>query len=334
MKSKIIIGCDISKNKLDFFCGYTQEYFTLSNNQPGLIKLLQWLKQHAFDLNEIYFSMEHTGYYGFRLAEFLFEHSIKYFMIPALQIKRSMGITRGKSDKIDARRIYDYTTEKFEKLNPTKPTDEGLKQLKRLSTHRALMVNQRASLLTTYREQQQTLGLAKNDFILIQLNKQIKLYDKLIKETETKIEAVVEKTNELSKSKQLLESIIGVGKVISISMIIATENFTRFTNWRKFASYCSCAPFPNESGTKVRPARISKLGNKKIKSYLSQGALSAIQHDAELRQYYQRKLADGKDEGKVLNVIKCKLLARMFSVINRGCPFQKDYNNNLVVSTS
>ena len=71
---------------------------------------------------------------------------------------------------------------------------------------------------------------------------------------------------------------------------------------------------------------MSHFADKKMKSLLHLSVLTAIKHDKELEQYYGRKKAEGKHSLVVINAIKCKLLARIFSVINRKTPFVKTMN--------
>ena len=66
-------------------------------------------------------------------------------------------------------------------------------------------------------------------------------------------------------------------------------------------------------------------GNKKLKSLLANGANSAINHNPELREYYQNKVASGKPEMSVLNAVKAKMVARVFAVIKRGTQYENEY---------
>jgi hypothetical protein len=82
------------------------------------------------------------------------------------------------------------------------------------------------------------------------------------------------------------------------------------------------APFAYSSGTSIRgKTRVSPLADMKLKSLLNMCALVAIRRDKELRGYYERKLAEGKPKMLVINNVRCKLLARIFAVINRNSPF-------------
>ena len=67
------------------------------------------------------------------------------------------------------------------------------------------------------------------------------------------------------------------------------------------------------------------MANKKIKCYLHMASLAAIKHDAGLKQYYERKVAEGKNKMSVLNAVKCKLLARVVSCVNNNRMYVDNY---------
>ena len=50
-------------------------------------------------------------------------------------------------------------------------------------------------------------------------------------------------------------------------------------------------------------------------------ALVAVRYDKELKDYYERKVAEGKPKMLVINNVRGKLLARTFAVTNRKTPF-------------
>ncbi|MBN2173083.1 MAG: hypothetical protein JW731_03060 [Bacteroidales bacterium] len=62
-----------------------------------------------------------------------------------------------------------------------------------------------------------------------------------------------------------------------------------------------------------------------MKSLLNMCALNAKKHDKEIALYYERKVKDGKNPMSVMNAIRCKVLSRVFAVINRGSPFINTY---------
>jgi len=155
-----------------------------------------------------------------------------------------------------------------------------------------------------------------------------------ITKVEAEINDIMSNNKEIKINYDLILSITGVGPIIALDTIISTNNFTLFKNWRQYASYCGCAPFENSSGTKTTNKRISRLASKQLKGNLTSGARAAVIHDQEMVIYLERKLAEGKSKKSIINVIRCKLISRMFSVTRNKMPFQKNYTHSLVIKTT
>ena len=144
MTKSYIIGVDISKEKLDVHCYSHYESLLIRNDLSGFNKLLKWLgKEITADFSALIIVMEYTGVYSYRLERFLYEHNIDYVKRPALDIKRSAGIKRGKTDKADARMISRYGWQRKEELVPMKPISESQRNLQQLMAHRDKLVTQR-----------------------------------------------------------------------------------------------------------------------------------------------------------------------------------------------
>ena len=63
------------------------------------------------------------------------------------------------------------------------------------------------------------------------------------------------------------------------------------------------------------------MANKHIKSLFNMAAFSAIQADSELKAYYQRRIEAGKSKMSTINIVRNKLIHRVFAVIKRGTPY-------------
>ena len=108
----------------------------------------------------------------------------------------------------------------------------------------------------------------------------------------------------------------------AIYLLIATKGFDVFDNWRQLASYAGVAPFPCQSGTSIHGrTKVHPLADKKLKSLLNTCTVCAVRHNRELKTYYERKVSEGKAKILVINNVRCKLLVRVFAVINRKTPF-------------
>src|SRR6478609_1046774 len=98
MKCKLVIGIDVSKRTLDTHIKPAGKTLQITNDLAGFRMLHKQIGTHP----EALVIMEHTGHYSRKLERFLHKHGIAFCKIPALEIKRSIGVVRGKNDKVDA----------------------------------------------------------------------------------------------------------------------------------------------------------------------------------------------------------------------------------------
>ena len=145
---------------------------------------------------------------------------------------------------------------------------------------------------------------------------------KQIDKVDKKLNAIINDNEVLKNLFTLITSVKGVGAQTAMHLIAYTEAFTKFITWRKFASYCGVAPFPNISGTSIRgKTKVSNLANKKIKSLLDLCAKNAIQYNPEMSIFYKRRVEIGKNKMSTINIIRNKLLSRIFAVVDRKIPY-------------
>jgi len=139
---------------------------------------------------------------------------------------------------------------------------------------------------------------------------------------ERSLKAILKSDTRLWTTYKLVTGIKGIGLIVASYMIVYTHNFTRFDTWRKFACFSGIAPFDHESGTSVKgKTKVSPIANKRLKTMLHLSAICAIHTDTELKEYYHRRLAEGKPKMSVINIIRNKLVSRAFAVVKRGTPF-------------
>ncbi|RYE40450.1 MAG: IS110 family transposase, partial [Sphingobacteriales bacterium] len=124
---------------------------------------------------------------------------------------------------------------------------------------------------------------------------------------------------------QWLTSVEGVGKVLALEMILATNEFISFTSPKKFACHCGVAPFKYVSGTSLNSkARVSKKANARMKRLLHMAAIASVRiKQGELKAYYERRVKEGKNKMSVLNVIRNKIIRRAFACVREQRAYQK-----------
>ena len=89
-------------------------------------------KKFRFSPHQLIVCLEHTGIYGLPCFALFNKNRIKVCVEPALQIKQSQGMTRGKSDKVDARRIAQYAYKNRHELRFWRPQRAYIQKLKAL----------------------------------------------------------------------------------------------------------------------------------------------------------------------------------------------------------
>ena len=326
MKVQHIIGADLSKRSIDLVYHLSKTHIKIDNSTGGFNDLMRWLQKLNIDISETMIVMEHTGLYSYCFESFLHQYQIAFCKVNALEIKRSIGMVRGKTDKLDAARVAEYGYEKKNKLIANGPLNKDLKRLQMLHSTYRRFVRHRAALINALKEYRY-IGIAEKDLIIQTQRQLIKNFDKQIQKLRSEIETIINQQPALHQNFLLLQSIKGVGKVLALTVIIKTHNFTRFINPRKFACFCGTAPFDHSSGTSIRKkTRVSHLADKEMKTLLDLSAKSAIQYDKELKEYYSKRTQNGKSKMSTINVVRNKILYRMFAVIKRQTPFIENYS--------
>jgi transposase len=325
MQNQIIIGIDISAATLDICISAKDQKSVVIKNEVADIRKFF----NAYPFENLIVGMENTGRYNWALYEVLKDLHHRVYIISPLHLKKSLGLVRGKSDKIDAVRIAAFTAKNHTELSQWKPSSPAIQKLKILLTERNARVKSKRQLLKQQYDytKMKHLGLDK---ALRELNQQqLMLIDRQILLIEHEIEQLIKVDEQMNKHAKLMRSVPGVGKVLCWMMLAKTENFTTLMEPRKMACYSGVVPFANQSGTSIRgKQRVSSYADKTIKTVLHLAAMSAIRLKNDLKEYYLRKIAEGKNKMSVLNAVRNKIVHRIFAVIKNQLPYQ----THLVIS--
>jgi transposase len=324
MKITAIMGMDVSKKTLDCHLFVGQKSLPpVSNDSKGFKVIQRWLKKELKTTEGLLVVMEYTGIYTYGIERFLHQQQIKFVKRAALDVKRSVGMVRGKSDKVDARFISKYGWMRKDELQPMSPLTDTQLELQQLMSHRDKLVSDKASYQAKLKELVSQMGEKVNEKMVASMTYVMEVLAQEIKETEASIKELISEDQSLQTNYQLASSVTGIGFATAVHLLIVTENFTRFSDVRKLICYCGVAPFEHSSGTSIRgKVRVSHLANKKIKSLLTLAAMSAIQHDPELKLKYEQKVKEGKPKMSVVNIIRAKLIERVFAVIKKQKPYE------------
>ena len=74
---------------------------------------------------------------------------------------------------------------------------------------------------------------------------------------------------------------------------------------------------------------MSHRANKKLKQLYHMAALSVVRSEGVMKEYFERKVAEGKNKMTVINAIRAKLIATIFALIRDNRKYEKIYTTNL-----
>ncbi|WKN31674.1 IS110 family transposase [Porifericola rhodea] len=333
MQFSFYVGIDVSKNSLDLAVRDQQNvlfHISVENNETGVMQFETQCQNEGIDLTKSLLCCEHTGIYSQVLLTFATQRDIPFWLESSMRIKRSMGLQRGKSDKVDALRIAEYGYRHADQAVIWQPERGVLTHLKQLVALRKRFITTKHALNVPVKEAApfQDKKLQRE---LQKLNqKPVEALDKQINEVEKKIRILIKEDDTLAHLFEIVTSVDGVGEVVFWEMVTSTNEFKFFRCPRKFACYSGVAPFEHSSGISIRgKMRVSHLANKQMKKLLHMAAMSAVAAEGELADYYQRKVAQGKAKMAVLNAVRNKIIHRVFACVRDNRKYKKNYAHAL-----
>ena len=327
-KEVIVIGCDISKGKIDTAAILKENNNLLlekeySNNIKGYINIIN---KYSSLSNNLHFVMESTGNYHIKFISYLESRSVKFSVVNPLTIKRysQMKMLRLKTDKVDARTIAYYGVE--QNLSEYKPLSAQQKEIKSLRTVLSNLTKQRTMNKNLLHSQ----GLLDHD------NREtLKSIRVVIKSLNNQIEKLEEKITKLikehySSTYKSMISITGVGAKTSSGIIAYLGDLSNFDSYKQIASYVGITPSIKESGRSLKKTSgITKQGNSTLRTLLYLSALSASKYNNACKELYKRLLAKGKKKKTALIAVANKLVKQIFVIVKTNSIFINNYNINL-----
>lgn len=316
---KIVIGIDVSKDKLDYSIyngsSYSNGYI---ENEIRTIKLFLGKQKTHKDLHVI---MEATGTYHLKLVSCLQGKRINFSVVNPLIIKRYSGskMLRAKTDSVDARLISIYGYEQ----NPPLFRPRSKHQVKLISLLKAIedLVQNKNSI----ENRLEALFQSPDDVRIIE-----NTFKQVIRILEQKITKLEQEALEIATTcykdafRRLL-SIKSVGEKTALVILAFFGCFEEFESSKQVVSYIGSNPAPHESGRSVLGrGRISKKGNAYLRKQLFMTSLSAIQHNRACKELYHRLRANGKEHKVARIATMNKLVRQIFAVMK----YQREYDPN------
>ena len=324
----VYIGIDISKAKFDISwlrdpVNNKIKTKVFKNDKQDMKKLEAWLiKNTTAKPQDILITLEPTGIYHEYLAYFLHECGFKVFLAnpgKAKSYAKSVGLIH-KTDKTDATMLAQYGlamvhSKKVELWQPEAPEARHLKGLLR-------------RLEALEKDQQRELNRLEacqhtdtSERVLKSIHDMLATFAREINALEQEIDDHIDRHPKLRTNRKLLNSIKGVGPVISreITSLFATRSFD---NAKQVAAYLGLIPTLNESGNMKGHTRLSKVGPARIRAKLYMAAVSAGVHNPDIKHQKERLLRNGKNKMQALGAAMRKLVQICYGVIKHQQEYQ------------
>ena len=333
---KIFIGIDVSKETIDVsvlnpddspVAEYLAQYPNTAAGYRLMVRDIHHLGKVPAE-GQWLFCCETTGAYDRPMCYWLLEHGHQVWRESALQIKRSMGIRRGKNDKADSMVIAEYAWRHADKAHMFQKPDKNLAALKDLFCYRQRLVDtmKAAKVRSSTTKELARASSTAAKFIQRDAAKEVKRLELSIKQCEREMMKIIQSDEGLDRNYRHVTSVKGMGFVSAVALIVFSGNFSTIDTANKMATYCGVASFREQSGTSIdKRVNVSSLSNRRLKGILTMAALRAVQGNPELKRYFERLKDAGKPYGIVLNNVKNKLLHVTYSLIKNDCDFELDH---------
>lgn len=329
-KFTYFIGIDVSRNELDYAVIQGKKFLfhkEASNNTNAIFQFIEELKKLPnFTISKSMFCMENTGIYCNHLLVCLKKIKANVVLENALQIKNSLGLIRGKYDKIDAIRIAQYAVKNHYELRLWVERRPKVQQIAALFALRYRMLGLQVALKTPLKEQATFVIKKIKDQSETLCKKSIEAIKGDIQEIDLAMDTIISNDDYLLRIFEIITSVPNIGRITALEIIITTNEYKSIRNPKKFACYSGIAPFKSDSGVVIKKAKVSSIANKRVKSFLHICAIGAVSRKGDLRDYYVRKTKiEGKPRMVVINAIRYKLILRVFACLNQNRLYEKNY---------
>ena len=343
--NSIVVGVDVHKYSHTAVAmnAWGEEKGTLDFSNNALKTYTDWLEKLGMKEN-IVVGLEDVNSYGIHLVEDLRMKNYHIRYVPAIltERERKASTKRHKSDAVDAKRVGKVILTKYEDTLPAKESIADGKELeiaksldlilmerRDLTKWKTIIKNQLHCLIHQHYTESYRLhcprsfskkairwfqnDLKENTTILAtsitrRLNRLL-----FIEEQIYTISKEIFVIGETSKEAEALAAIHGCGMVTACSIVAEVITVKRFKDKHHFSMYAGIAPTPHSSGRKHK-MHTNPFGNRQLNRAIHNIALSqiAIKGDPTGKEYYQKKLKEGKTKLWALRCLKHQLAKVVF----------------------
>jgi len=306
---EVVVGIDVSKDKLDVCLRPAGDVFAVSRNAAGLSELVERLK----GLSVALIAVEATGGFETVVAASLASAGLPVAVVNPGQVRafaRALG-QRAKTDPIDAFVIARFAEATRPEVRPL--DDEATQLLSALIARRRQIIDM--IVAETHRERTVTDKTLKKSIVQLKL-----ALERALNDIDANIDDQM-RASPLWKAKEdLLSSVPGIGPVTARTLIADLPELGRLSP-KQIAALAGLAPYTQQSG-KWRGKAFTGGGRTTVRSILFLAAMAASRYNPVLKVFRERLRAAGKPPKVAIIAVARKLLTIPNAMIRENNTWQ------------
>jgi transposase len=304
----MLVGIDVAKGALVVATRPAGERWTVENDERGVRTLVERLRRDAVEL----VVLEATGGYELLCVAALAAASLPVVVVNPRQVRDFARATGqlAKTDRIDADILALFAER-------VRPDVRALPDAEAQDLDALLM--RRRQLLEMLQAERNRLGQVfgrGKQRVKKSLKAHITFLERELRVADTDLGDMVRRSPAWRERDDLLQSVPGVGKVLSFTLLADLPELGRLSR-REIAKLVGVAPLSRDSGT-LRGRRFVQGGRASVRAVLYMAALVATRRNAVIRGFYARLLAAGKPKKLALVACMRKLLTILTTMARTG----------------
>ena len=300
--------------------------FHIENNLEGFHKLQAKLSQKGISIDALTVILEPTSTYHLEVVYWLYGQSATICLANPKDVHffaKSLG-RESKTDRLDCFALAQFGLTR--KIRAWHPRSENIQKLDALIRCRTTIIRDRNRV----ENHLGCLSRIARETVSKYLEAELKLLKHQEAEINAEIRELIVNDDSLKVVNKKLQSIPGVGPVVTSLLIILFSN-RDFRNGEQAAAFCGLVPKEYQSGTSIHgKARITKRGPSYIRSGLRMAAMSILttKKKSLLKDYFERLIHAGKSKASALGALMHKLVLVAFAVWRDKRDYVYDLNQN------
>ena len=307
-EESVVVGIDVSKQRLDVAVLPGQEDWSVANDASGH----QELAERVEALGATLIVVEATGGYEQALTLFLATRGLPVRVVNPRQVRHfasALGMA-AKTDRLDARVLAEFGRRVAPAVRPVRTEDE--QTLLDLTTRRHQLVE----MLTAEKNRaKQARGAIRREVAA-----HIKFLERQLKNVDGDLRRLMAESPAWQLQDDLLQSVPGVGSTTAAILTAELPELGRLSG-KEISSLVGVAPFNRDSG-KWSGQRHIAGGRWRVRCALYMAAFTARQWNPVIRALFERLTAAGKPYKVAMTACMRKLLTILNAIVKSAEPWR------------